>query len=146
MARNCIKNAIEIWNCLIPQYIYGTIRFVIANSQNDFEQLATLYGVYCLVDGGPLVCNKREENMIITFREKKSLWRFWLRTCLEHYGTTMKVFNAELEITMSLKDAFEKAGDPEWKGSLLICWIGNIVCMMSFINAKIEKNNILNKL
>jgi hypothetical protein len=118
----------DVWKCMIPQYIYKNIEipFFIANSQNDVEQLATQYGIYCLVDGGPLFCTQREQKMITNFREKhlklalkikknKPLWGLWLRTCFEHtyqftwawYGTTMDVFNAEIGSSMSLKEALD---------------------------------------
>ena len=122
------KSMETVWKCMIPQYIFEFIEidFFIANSQNDVEQLASQYGVNCLVDGGPLFCDKHDEYMITRFREEhlkvalkikknKPTWGFWLRTCFEHtyqftwawYGSTMNVFNAELGISLGLKDALD---------------------------------------
>jgi len=118
----------DVWKCMVPQYFYQTIEipFFISNSQNDIEQLATQYGVYCLVDGGPLICRDQEKRQITKFREQhlklalkikkeKPTWGFWLRTCFEHtyeftwawYGESMNVFNAEVGISMSLKNAID---------------------------------------
>lgn len=118
----------EVWRCMMPQYIYKDIQipFFISNSQLDVEQLATLYGVYCLVDGGPLFCDEEELRKIVKFREtilsfaleiktNQPTWGFWLRTCFEHtyqftwgwYGETMNVFNAELKFSASLKEALD---------------------------------------
>ena len=117
----------EVWRCMIPQYIYNTIDypFFLANSQVDAQQLATFYGVYCIIYGGPLNCTDLELKKVTWFREKmlgvilkikqdKPSWGFWLRTCFEHtyqftwawYGNSMKVFNADLGISLNLQDSF----------------------------------------
>ena len=117
-----------IWKCMMPQYIYRniTVDFFIANSQFDEQQLSRQLGVYCLLAGGPLVCTDKELRMMAKFREwhlklalrikrNKPSWGFWCRSCFEHsyhftwawYGDTMKVFNAEIGISMGLRDALD---------------------------------------
>lgn len=123
------RGSLDVWKCMLPQYMYKNVEipFFIANSQHDIIQLVNFNGIYCLdYGGGPLFCNETEQKLITKFRQthlkvllkmKKNqpFWGFWLRTCFEHtyhptwgwYGSTMNVFNAELGISMSFREALD---------------------------------------
>lgn len=148
----------EVWKCMIPQYMYQTvdIPFFIANSQIDTVQLGTLFGVYCLDDGGPIFCTDVEKEKIVAFREEmlnvtlemkknKKNWGFWLRSCFEHcyqftwawYGGGMEVFNAEIGSSLGLRRALDywyyRTNDTETRSTTsfidLLDWNHNPMCI-----------------
>ena len=124
--KNCrYANTQEIWKCLIPQYVSLdiTVPFFIANSQEDYAAMSTLYGITCIAEGIETCSNLEKKHInkvrekflkiILKLKKKKPDWGFWLRSCFDHayfsslawYESGMEVFNGELEIESNLKGA-----------------------------------------
>ena len=118
----------DVWKCMVAEYIVEDIQIpmFLVNSQDDFEAMRTQYGVPCIVDD-PYSCTEENKTRIAAFRskflditlalkDKKPNWGFWLRTCFEHvyqgswawYGQTKNVFNRDLGVSKSLKDALHE--------------------------------------
>lgn len=121
---NCTfrSNISEFWKCLVPEYIleYLDERFLIVNSQNDFEIMRGPYGLHCLDYGlgncfpnvSEQISNYRQQilRFAMKIKEKKPTWGFWLRKCLEHYyaqstaWTDFYVFSADTYKVANLRD------------------------------------------
>jgi len=119
-------NTSEIWKCFIPQYFYKQINspLFIVNAIYDCEELATSYGIPCVVYGAD-TCTKEDRKKLVEFQEKfyqvilkirknKTRWGYWARGCFEHvyyntwawYGETMNTFSAEVNEAQSFRRAF----------------------------------------
>jgi len=118
----------DVWKCMIAEYILEDIQIpmFLINSQDDYEAMRTQYGVSCIVED-PTTCSDEDRTRISEFRnkflgialdikEKKLKWGFWLRTCFEHvyqgtwawYGESKNVFNSDLGVSRSLKEALHE--------------------------------------
>ena len=86
----------EFWKCLLAEYIIEDIHIPMffINSQNDFENMRTVYGLHCLADGLES-CDKDVNEKIFEFRQEflkfafkiislNITWGFWFRRCIEH--------------------------------------------------------------
>ena len=119
-------NTSEIWKCFLPQYFYKQIEspLFIVNAIYDCEELATSYGIPCVVYGAD-TCTEEDRIKLVKFQEKffkvilkvkkhKPRWGYWARACFEHiyyntwawYGDMMNTFSAEINEAQSFRTAF----------------------------------------
>lgn len=119
-------NTSDIWKCLTPEYFFESIQspFFFANAIYDCDEMATTYGIPCVVYGAN-TCGPQDKENLIRFQQKflkvilnlkKNMpkWGFWARSCFEHtyystwawYGESMNTFSAENYKDQNLKKSY----------------------------------------
>ena len=151
--KNCPYRETDIWKCLIVEYIFEDVNYpvFISNCQTDTFELTNMFGVNCLLLGGPTYCNKTERGKITHLREKflelafkiktlKPHWGYYFRSCFEHslefcwawYNHSMDVWNAELNKADNLQNAIShwyNNEDTSYSYIDVIDWLHNPLCM-----------------
>lgn len=133
MYSNCKFTNEDFWKCFMIEYFYKSITIPVffLQSQDDYQQLIALNGVYC-IDLGLQNCTSDQLIAMVQNREhllKKVFeirqyhpnWGFWMRTCFEHtyhqtwgwYGQSMNVFSAD-----SLRESNARDALYEWYDNL----------------------------